>query len=173
VKEEPLVGRTLYLDIAELQELEMKRSMVVVLSLSLVASGLFALPANAKKKAPTTRKAYGTYQAPATVVGNCTQTDGVGCMTIQTGSNERFLKSATVTDATGQPVAVEVSADLDGDIQTETSYGTFCGELTEPLPIDPGVALVFWVGRADTAAATACVPGVGTQGRLDVVFSTK
>ena len=148
----------------------MKRAIAVALSLGLLA-GAMALPAEAgKKKKRVERKAQGTYAAPATVVGNCTQTDGVGCMTIANGPTERYV-TAKITDSHGQPVAVSIAADLDGDIQTETTYGTFCGETTEPIKVDPGVSLVFWVGRASDAAAMACIPGVGTQGTLDVTFS--
>jgi hypothetical protein len=158
----------------------MKKTITIVLTIGLVAASL-AMPAEAakkKKKAPkpasvtkVERQAHGTYSAPATVVGNCTQTDGIGCMTIQTGPGETFITKAKITDSHGQPVVVSVAADLDGDIQTETNYGTFCGELTEPIQIDQGAAIVFWVGRVQDAATAGCVPGVGTSGTLDVTFS--
>jgi hypothetical protein len=147
----------------------MRRSIVVMMVIGLLAGMVAAAPAEAKKR-KVTRKAQGTYQAPATVVGNCTQTDGIGCMTIPAGPKERYI-TATVTDAHGQPVVIEVTADLDGDIQTETSYGSFCGTTEDPIKIEPGVSLVFWVGRADNAAAEACLPGVATSGTLDVTFS--
>ena len=149
----------------------MKKTLTVVLMMALVAGSFAAAPAEAaKKKKRTEREAQGTYIAPATLVGNCTQTDGVGCMTIQTGGTESFL-TATVTDMHGQPVSIAVDADLDGDGTTETNYGSFCGETTEPIQFDPGAALVFWVGRADVAAVDGCAPGIATQGTLDVVFS--
>jgi hypothetical protein len=150
-----------------------------LLALMMVASLVFAMVATAeagkkkkkpKKPAKTEREAQGTYAAPATLVGNCTQTDGVGCMTIATGPSESFL-TAKVTDAHGQPVSISVDADLDGDMTTETNYGSFCGATEEPIQIDPGASIVFWVGRADVAAADGCAPGVATQGTLDVVFS--
>ena len=150
----------------------MKRSLAFLLVLGLVAS-FAAAPAQAKKKkkpARVERTAQGTYAAPATLVGNCTQTDGVGCMTIQSGAGEEYL-TATVTDQHGQPVSISVEADLDGDATTETSYGSFCGETAEPIQIEPGAAIVFWVGRADVAAVDGCAPGVATQGTLDVTFS--
>jgi hypothetical protein len=155
----------------------MKRLLVLLLLVGLVAGSITTAEAAKKKKkkkknAKVTRSAVGTYSAPATAVGNCTQTDGVGCMTIASGPKEKYL-TAEVTDQTGQPVVIEVSADLDGDIQTETTYGTFCGKTSEPIKIDPGAAIVFWVGRADTAALAGCVPGVGTQGTLNVKFSNK
>ena len=153
----------------------MKKTLSVVLMGLLVAGAFAATPAQAKKKKPkkVTRVAQGTYAAPATVVGNCTQTDGVGCMTIPAGPNERYL-TASVTDQSGQPVLVSIDADLDGDMQTETSYGVFCGETAEPIEIEPGVALVFWIAPATeipTRATEGCVPGQGTSGTLDVTFS--
>ncbi len=123
-----------------------------------------------KKVVKIEREAQGTYAAPATLVGNCTQTDGVGCMTIAAGPEELFL-TAKVTDAHGQPVSISVEADLDGDSTTETTYGSFCGETTEPIQIDPGASVIFWVGRADVAVVDGCAPGTATQGTLDVVFS--
>ncbi|MGH2757408.1 MAG: hypothetical protein ACRDI3_06435 [Actinomycetota bacterium] len=152
-----------------------KRLAVFVMILSLVVGTVAVAEAGKKKKkakkpVKTEREAQGTYSAPATLVGNCTQTDGIGCMTIASGPEEAFL-TAKVTDAHGQPVSISVEADLDGDAMTETDYGTFCGETEEPIQIDPGAEIIFWVGRADIAVADACAPGVATQGTLDVVFS--
>lgn len=152
----------------------MKKAIAVALSLGLLAGALVG-PAEAgkkKKKKPqrVEREAQGTYAAPATIVGNCTQTDGIGCMTIASGPGEKYV-TGTVTDEHGQPVAISIAADLDGDMQTETIYGAFCGETAEPIEIDEAVDLVFWVGRAADAISLGCAPGIGTQGTLDVVFS--
>ncbi len=149
----------------------MKKTLSLLLTLGLLV-GLVAMApsADAAKKKAKKRKAQGTYAAPATVVGNCTQTDGIGCMTIQSGPGEKYI-TATATDAHGLPVSISVDADLDGDMSTETNYGSFCGETEEPIQIEPGVALVFWVGRADVALLDQCAPGIATQGTLDVTFS--
>lgn len=154
---------------------KMKKTLTTLLTVALVA-GAFALPADAKKKKPkkpvkVERVAQGTYTAPATVVGNCTQTDGVGCMTIPAGPEESYI-TAKVTDDSGQPVLVSVQADLNGDAQSDTTYGVFCGETVEPIQVDPGVALIFWVSPlASTADRAGCAPGQGTAGTLDVTFS--
>lgn len=150
----------------------MKRLIALGLVMGLMFGAVTTAEAGKRKKKPvkTTREAQGTYAAPATIVGNCTQTDGVGCMTIPAGPGEVFL-TATATDAHGQPVSIQVSADLDGDAQTETTYGSFCGETTEPIAIDAGASVIFWVGRADVAVLDGCAPGIATQGTLDVVFS--
>lgn len=151
----------------------MRKAIAVALALGLLGGALIA-PAEAgkKKRKPkkVEREAQGTYAAPATVVGNCTQTDGIGCIGILSGPGEKYI-TATVTDTHGQPVAVTVDGQTDEDINTDVTYGSFCGETAEPIKIDPGVQLVFWIGRADDAAAQACAPGIGTQGTLDVVFS--
>ncbi|MDQ3940212.1 MAG: hypothetical protein M3238_02550 [Actinomycetota bacterium] len=149
----------------------MKRSVVTLLVLGLLAGMMVASPAEAAKKKKKTRKVQGSYAAPATIVGACSQTDGVGCMAIVSGPKETSL-TAKVTDQHGQPVSISVEADLDGDSSTETSYGSFCGETEEPIQIDPGVELIFWVGRADVALLDACAPGAATQGTMDVIFST-
>jgi len=153
----------------------MRKTIAVALALGLLAGALVA-PAEAgkkkKKRKPkkVEREAQGTYAAPATVVGNCTQTDGIGCIGILSGPKEKYI-TATITDAHGQPVAVTVDGQTDEDINTDVTYGSFCGETEEPIQIDPAVQLVFWIGRADDAATQGCAPGIGTQGTLDVVFS--
>lgn len=153
----------------------MKKSIAFLLVLGLVASfaGTPAFAGKKKKPKRIEREAQGNYVAPATVVGNCTQTDGVGCMTIATGGTEEYL-TASVTDGTGQPVFVTVQADLDGDARSETFYGSFCGETTEPIKFDRGAALIFWVGpasRIPDRVSSGCVPGQGTEGTLDVTLS--
>ena len=158
----------------------MKKTLSVIVLIGLLV-GSFAMPADArkkkkKKKAPAAvvkveRQAQGTYAAPATVVGNCTQTDGVGCMTIATAPEEQYV-TGKVTDSHGQPVVISVQADLDGDAQSDVVYGVFCGETAEPIKIDPGVSIIFWVSPPTAfVAAAGCTPGIGTQGTLDVTFS--
>jgi hypothetical protein len=154
----------------------MKRSIVALLVLGLIFGSLMgAAEAKKKKKKPVapvkvTRVAQGTYTAPGGAAGNCTQTDGVGCMTIASGANEQYL-TAKVTDSHGQPVAVAVKADLDGNGDTETFYGTFCGETKDAIQIQPGAEIVFWVGLTPDTAPTGCAPGEATKGTLDVTFS--
>ena len=152
----------------------MRKIITVALSAALVL-GAFGVPAAeaGKKKKRVEREAQGTYAAPATVVGSCTQTDGIGCMTIPNGAKETYV-SAKVTDATGQPVLVTIQADLDGDMSSETVYGSFCGETDEPIKVDGGVELIFWVSPATKTAdriTGGCIPGQGTEGTLDVTFS--
>lgn len=149
----------------------MRKTISVALALGLLAGAFIGTAEAGKKKSKRQeRKVQGTYAAPATVVGNCTQTDGIGCMSMTNGPKEIYL-TGKVTDQHGQPVTIAVDGQLDEDINTDITYGVFCGETDEPIKVDPGVQIVFWVGRAVDAAGTRCVPGLGTQGTLDVVFS--
>lgn len=153
----------------------MRRLFVLLMIVGLVVGSVTASEAGKKKKKKrkpkkVERQAQGTYSAPATVVGNCTQQDGIGCMGIQAGPKEKFL-TAEITDTHGLPVVVNATADLDGDMFTDANYATFCGKTDEPIKIDKGATIIFWVGRAQDAIATGCAPGIATQGRLDVVFS--
>lgn len=131
-------------------------------------------PADAgkKKKKPkkVTREVQGSYSAPATIVGACSQTDAIGCVRIPSGPGENYV-TAEVKDGHGQPVVVSVQADLDGDNTTETVYGAFCGKTKEPIKVDEGVEVTFWVGSPLHVAVNTCAPGIGTQGTIDVTFS--
>ena len=149
----------------------MKRILVLSMVLGLVFGSIAAADAGKKKKPKkVTREAQGAYDAPTPVaVGGCAQTGAIGCVTIPSGPGERYV-TVTVTDATGTPVPVSIQADLDGNAQSDTTYGAFCGETSEPVLVDEGVTLQFWVGLTPGSVALAC-PGVATQGTVDVVFS--
>lgn len=146
----------------------MKRLIVLVMILGMVVGSLASAEA-AKKKKKVTREAQATYTSTGVVAaGNCTQMDAVNCPRIPSGLGEKYL-TAKVTDASGQAVPVAVKADLDGDNSTEKLYGVFCGETTEPIKIDPGVEITFWVGVTRDTAALGCAGA--TQGTVDAVFS--
>ena len=153
----------------------MKKLIALALTAGLVA-GAMAMPADAAKKkkkkvVKVTREATGTYQAPTPIAaGLCGQADAVGCVTIPAALGEKYV-TAKVTDSHGQPVAVAVKADLDGNGNTEVLYGTFCGETTEPILIDEGATVTFWVGISPDTAALGCAPGTGTQGTVTATFS--
>src|SRR5688500_10633772 len=147
----------------------MKRSLILILALGLVFGSIATAEAGKKKPKRVEREVPGSYTSTGVVaVGLCSQTDGTNCMEIPTAANESYL-TAKITDAHGLAVPVAVKADQDGDGSTEVLYGTFCGETTEPIQIDPGAAVVFWIGISSDTAALACPPG--TTGTVDVTFS--
>ena len=149
----------------------MKRAIAAAMVLGMLVATVSTAEAGKKKKKPAkvTREAQATYTSTVVVAaGNCTQTDAINCPRIASGSNESYI-TAKVTDATGQPVPVAVKADKDGDRSTETLYGVFCGETAEPIQIDPGVEVTFWIGKSPDTAALPC--GAASQGTVDVTFS--
>jgi hypothetical protein len=156
-----------------------KRSFVVLTVVALLLSAFVApQAAEAKKKkkkknAKVERKVEGGYDAPALIIaGSCAQTGAIGCVSIVTGPKEKFLK-AKINDSHGQPAFVSIGADLDGNNQDDTSYGSFCGETTEAIPVDPNVELHLWVGLQIDPAFAGCVPGAATSGTISVTLSNR
>ena len=152
----------------------MKRTLILMMVIGLVFGSIATAEAGKKKKKPaapvkTERTAQGSYTSTLVIAaGNCTQMDAINCPRIPSGSGETYL-TAKITDANGLAVPVAVKADLDGDNATETLYGTFCGETSEPMLIDEGVEVTFWVGISPDTAALVCPPA--TTGTVDVKFS--
>jgi hypothetical protein len=147
----------------------MRRALVLMIVLGLVLGSVAVADAKKKPKR-TTRTAEGAYDAPPLVVaGTCAQTGAVGCVLFATGADESYV-TAKVTDQHGLPVLVQVSANTDGNTGDDVTFGSFCGETTEPIKIDPGVELHFWVGAASTAIR-GCPPGIATSGTVSATFS--
>jgi hypothetical protein len=150
----------------------MKRSIVLFLVLGMIFGSIASAEA-AKKKKPkkVSRTVEGSYDAPALIVaGTCSQTGAVGCVAIQTTLAEKFL-TASVTDQHGQAVYVSVQADTDGNNQDDVVYGSFCGETTEPIAVDPGAALHLWVGVTPDPAMAGCAPAAATSGTVSATLS--
>lgn len=151
----------------------MKRILIFVMIFGLMFGAISTAEAAKKKKKTkkVTREVEGSYDAPALVIaGGCAQTGAIGCVSIATGPTEAYITEATVTDAHGQPVFVSIQSDSNGDNQDDTVYGSFCGELTEPISIDPGAELHFWVGGPDPGWA-GCPPAEGTSGTITATLS--
>ena len=151
----------------------MKRILVLMMALSLVVGAVASAEAGKKKKKPkkVERTVEGTYDGPTLVIaGFCGQSGAIGCVELVAGANESFV-TAEVTDAHGQPVFVQIGADTDGNNQDDTSYGSFCGSTDEPLVVDPGATLHFWVGVSPDPSIAGCVPGLATTGKITATFS--
>lgn len=155
----------------------MKKSIVLVLALALIA-GSFAAPAAAKKKkkkkAPVRveRVVETVYDLAALGVG-----DPVGsgacpaatnsCGRAATGLDEKFVK-VEITDATGLPVSFNLGQDTDPDtLGTEHQLGRFCGTTgDEPIEIVPGAEILVF----PWAVGPAC-GSVGTTGTVSFTIS--
>ena len=152
----------------------MKKTVSIVLMGVLVAGAFASAPAQAKKKRKPKRierTVEGTYQLPPLVIaGTCASADAIGCVVFANGVGEEYL-TAKVEDAHGQPVAVSVSANTDGNIGDDETYGAFCGETTEPIVVPAGMELHFWVGAATDVGTGGCIPGAATTGTVTVTFS--
>lgn len=83
----------------------MKRTLVTLLGLALVVGSVATADAKAKRVERTVSGTYGPYPAPVT--GCSEPLGGWACLVVETRSTERFF-TATITDAHGQPVFVEV-----------------------------------------------------------------
>ncbi|MDQ3646509.1 MAG: hypothetical protein M3345_06170 [Actinomycetota bacterium] len=149
----------------------MKRFLVTFMILGLVL-GSVATAESKKKPRRSERTVEGTYQAPALFLyGACDDSGGIGCVSFTTKPNERFL-TAKVVDAHGLPVFVLVRNEVDGfPAQGAETYGTFCGETTQPIAVPPREDLQFWVGAAASPLLEGCYPGIGTSGTITTTFS--
>ena len=132
--------------------------------------GVFATAEAKKKPQRTARTVEGSYASPVLgLYGECAGTDGRGCVSFSVGAKERFV-TAQVHDAHGLPVYVLIRSTATGAFgEGAETYGTFCGETTEPIAVPAGTQLEFWVGAA--ASVTGCQPGIATSGTISATFS--
>ncbi len=147
----------------------MKRLVMSFMVLSLVI-GVVATAEAKKKPQRTTRTVEGSYDSPVLgMFGQCAGSHGVGCVSFLVGPKERFV-TAKVHDAHGLPVFVFIRSIASGAFGAGSeSYGSFCGETTEPIAVPPGTELEFWVGAA--ASVYGCQPGIATSGTITVMLS--
>ena len=149
----------------------MKRFLTMFMILGLVF-GSVATAESKKKPQRTSRTVEGSYDSPVlTLYGRCAESGGIGCVSFTTGQNERFL-TAEVVDAHGLPVFVLVRSEAEGNgfpAEGTETYGTFCGETTEPIAVPAGETVQFWVGAA--LSVYGCQPGVATAGTITATFS--
>ena len=164
----------------------MKKTIITIISVGLIAGALFAPAAEAgkkKKRKPYKRTATYQYQAPAfgqaETVGFCpgqpSQLDG--CSSFPTKGKDKYVR-VKIKDATGLPVTGTLShPDQNGDGFVE-SLGSFCGK-SKKVAIQPGAELiVFPYAIGSTGAFSSfggpeqCI-GVATQGTIKATFTKK
>lgn len=163
----------------------MKKTIITILSIGLVAGALFAPAAEAgkRKKKKYKRTAKEAYTAPAfgqaESAGFCPNEPAElnGCASFPTKGKDRFVK-VKIKDATGLPVTGTLShPDQNGDGFVE-SLGSFCGK-SRKVAIQPGAELiVFPYAVGSTGLLTSfggpeqCL-GVATQGKVIATFTKK
>jgi hypothetical protein len=116
-----------------------KRFLITFLILGLALGSVATAEAKKRKPGRVERTVTGSYDLyPAPVTGCNEPLGSWACLKIESRSTEAFF-TATVTDAHGQPVFVEV---LSGG----EDVATFCGATTKPVAFKRGSLLEFHVG---------------------------
>ena len=159
----------------------MKRFLILVMILGLVVGSVATAEAAQKTKTParaerTVEGHYSTYPMPGS--GPPPRVDGwpatcdslveaYECFIVETRPTEASF-TAKVTDAHGQPVFVRVEALGFGLV------GRFCGETSQPLRIERGAELHFYLGASALMENVEC-PGhsVKTSGTITVTLSNR
>lgn len=117
-----------------------RKFLVLSMVLGLVAGSVTTAEAAQKSRGPARveRTVEGPYgPLPAPVTGCTTPLGPWACMIVPTRWNERFF-TAKVMDLHGQPVFVRAYSG-------NQPIGTFCGETTEPIRIQPGATLSLFL----------------------------
>ncbi len=148
----------------------MRRTLIALLAVFLMAAVLGGPAMAKKKKKPKPRTATGAYQAPAIGalgLGVCSP-GTIGCFDFASTTGEYFV-DVTVADAASPMVFASVGQDTDGDDNVDTSTD-ICGS-GEDIPIQPGfgVTVFIWEGPGLTAAGPC--PGASTSGEIEVTFT--
>ena len=154
----------------------MKRFLIGFTVLGLIVGTVVTAEAKKPQKRVerTVEGSYETQFVPygGWVTDTCAAEATVGCMAIETRSNEAFF-TAKVEDAHGQPVLVTVTDVGTPQFGPSRTYGTFCSETEEPIAFDRGEDLRFSAGYWDPGLPSwaSCSPGFGTTGTISVTLS--
>ena len=159
----------------------MKKTMVTILSMGLIAGALLAPAAEAgKRRRPYKRTATKSYSVPAfgqaDIGGTCPGVEQLdGCVSFSTRGKDRFVK-VVIKDATGLPVSGTLShPDQNNDGFVE-SLGSFCG-ISKKVRIQPGAELIVFPYMIGSTGATAAFggpeecQGVATTGKVKATFT--
>ncbi len=157
----------------------MKKSLVVMIMVGLIAGAFAAAPADAKKKKKAKPRTVSVeYAAPgigATVLGAgggfCPFADPTNfeCIEVAPAAGEKFVK-VEITDATGGAVAGFISqGDIDGD-GVGDGYGEYCRGHANPIPLQAAapVRVSFYPGTCEDGT-----PSTPTTGTIKITFYKK
>lgn len=156
----------------------MSRTTATVAVVAMILTGVFAAPADAKKKKKkrverTIEHEYtigspGVSSGAGPSVGACLagQVEGSACIEIPISASETYVKVTSVDQSGRQPYGI-LAQDTDDAQPGLEILGDFCGETPEPVAITPG--LVLRVSLRMVGPPTC--PGPTTAGNMTVVLS--
>jgi hypothetical protein len=144
-----------------------KRVVVVVMSVGLLAGALGTAQAGPRR---VERTVEGSYQAYPTPVTGCNSLTGSwACLDVPTRPTEAFF-TATVEDTHRQPVLVNVYS-------RGAWLASFCGKTSHPIAFTPGANVWFDVGQGRAPFATdltSCPQHIlKTTGKIRVTLSNQ
>jgi hypothetical protein len=165
----------------------MKKTVITILTIGLIAGALFAPSADARKRRrkPYKRTASQEYTVPAfgqaDIGGFCpgepAPAELDGCASFRTKGKDKYVK-VVIKDASGTPVTGTLShPDQNGDGFVE-SLGSFCGK-SRKVAIQPGAELIVFPYAIGSTGATSGFGGpeechgVATQGKIKATFTGK
>ena len=147
----------------------MKKLLMTVLAVSLIA-GAFAGGTTAEAaKRRTIRKMSANYDGPsigAFGAGACFP-GTLGCFEFPLARGEKYIK-VDVKDNAGTPVLFSVTQDFNGDDQADTGKD-YCTTTKKFVPVRPGYAVTIFIWEGPHVAPVCT--GVATQGTIKVTFS--
>ena len=154
----------------------MKKSVITVLMLGLIAGMMVAAPAEAakKKKKKVTRTVEAAYQCPCgvKVLGNgpgfITAGQELGGAVIPTSMNDRYV-SIKIDDQSGQNVFARLSqGDTDGDGFSDI-VADVCTETSEPVALPGGSELQIFIYSGNCGMEPT--PSIALGGTVTATFS--
>lgn len=156
----------------------MRKTIMLVLMVGLIAGAFMAPSADAKKKKPKPRVVTDPYDAPSIGVivpvggggiSSCSDGNNIGCAEFPTTAKDKFVK-IEVTDQSGQKAGGYVSqGDTTGDGVGDL-FGDFCGAHAAPVAITPGVPLKVSLYNGTCADGS---PSTVTTGTIKATFTVK
>lgn len=142
----------------------MKRLLILLMALGLMAGSVATAEAKRQSRR-VERTVEGSYRPYPTPITGCNEPLGSwACLIVETRGSEAFF-TARVTDAHGQPVAVDVFGG--GRL-----IATFCGETAEAISFPAGTTLEFDLGAGRLSSLDCPTHRVKTTGTISVTLSS-